>query len=148
MIINNLQMNSLKRNIFFLCLIFPIFSFSQSFQNPEKVKLVIFHEREFLTGSVQIKINDLQVSDLGSNHFFEIELNAGQLKIEAEQYSNHKKTLDLVAEKGKIYYLKIYREVDIFSSEIFIAKMNEEAAKKELKNMKTDKSAVKRLNNE
>ncbi len=119
-----------------------------SFQQSSTSKLIILREKEFMGNRLQIKINDVQVADLANNRYFEIDVRSRTIKIEVTRYGAIKKVLNLTIEPQKEYYLKVYEEIDYFSSELFIAQMNEKKAKTELKTMRLDKTAKTSLNEE
>ena len=113
--------------------------------NKSKAKLVFLHERAFWGDKVEIRINNQKVVDLGSNKYFEIEVDAEHLDIliNRDNEINKKAKPDiqanLTAEPDKIYYLKIYREIDYFTNKLYLVRISEQTAKKAMKSMKLEK---------
>ena len=46
---------------------------------------------------------------------------------------------NLLVEPNKIYYLKIYREIDYFTDKLYLVRVSEQTAKKAMKSMKLEK---------
>ena len=113
--------------------------------NKSKAKLVFLHERAFWGDKVEIRINNQKVVDLGSNKYFEIEVDAEHLDIliNRDNEINKKAKPDiqanLTAEPDKIYYLKIYREIDYFTNKLYLVRISEQTAKKAMRSMKLEK---------
>jgi hypothetical protein len=129
-----------------------LMAFTEPFdENKGKAKLVFLHERAFWGDQVEIKINNQKVADLSSNKYFEIEVDADNLNITIDRDNsiNEKNKPDiqanLTAEPDKIYYLKIYREVDYFTDKLYLVRVSEQTAKKAMRSMKLEKNP---LNNE
>ena len=125
-------------------------SFNNLFEeNKGKAKLVFLHERAFWGDQVEIKINNQKVADLGSNKYVEIEVDAEHLDIiiDRDNEMNKKAKPDiqanLTAESDKIYYLKIYREIDYFTNKLYLVRIGEQSAKKEMKSMKLETNPLK-----
>ena len=118
-------------------------------ENKGKAKLVFLHERAFWGDEVEIKINNQKVADLGSNKYFEIEVEAEYLEIIIDR-DNSKGTkirpdiqANLTAEPDKVYYLKIYREIDYFTNKLYLVRVSEQTAKKAMKSMKLEQNPLK-----
>lgn len=114
-------------------------------ENKGKAKLVFLHERAFWGGKVKIKINNKKLIDLPNNRYCEIEINEGNLEliIDRDNSIGTKERPDvqanLLAEHDKVYYLKIYREVDYFTDKLYLVRVSEQTAKKAMKSMKLEK---------
>lgn len=114
-------------------------------ENKGKAKIVFLHERAFWGTKVKIKINNERIIDLPNNRYCEIEINEGHLDIlvDRDNSMSTKEKPDvqatLTAEHDKIYYLKIYREVDYFTDKLYLVRVSEQTAKKAMKSMKLEK---------
>ena len=136
-----------KTNFIKIFTLIIIGGFSMAFteDNKSKAKLVFLHERAFWGDKVEIRINNQKVVDLGSNKYFEIEVDAEHLDIliNRDNEINKKAKPDiqanLTAEPDKIYYLKIYREIDYFTNKLYLVRISEQTAKKAMKSMKLEK---------
>lgn len=117
--------------------------------NKGKAKLVFLHERAFWGDQVDIKINNQKVADLSSNKYFEIEVDADNLDIIVDRCGGKSKKskpdiqANLTAEPDKIYYLKIYREIDYFTNKLYLVRISEQTAKQAMKSMKLEKIPLK-----
>ena len=123
-----------------------LMSFAKSSENnPEKAKIVFLHERAFWGYQVEIKINNQQVILLPSNKYFTIEIEAGDIQINIYRYSISSPAIQttLTAEPNKIYYLKIYREIDYFTNNLYLVRLSEQTAKQAMKSMKLEKIPLK-----
>jgi hypothetical protein len=118
-------------------------------ENKGRAKLVFLHERAFWGDQVEIKINNKKVANLASNKYVEIEVDAEHLDIiidrDNEMNTNAKPEIqaNLTAEPDKIYYLKIYREIDYFTNKLYLVRISEQTAKKTMKTMKLEQSPLK-----
>jgi hypothetical protein len=127
-----------------------LMAFTEPFdENKGKAKLVFLHERAFWGDEVEIKINNQKVAVLSSNKYFEIEVDADNLDITIDRDNslNEKSKPDIQAnlttEPDKIYYLKIYREIDYFTNKLYLVRISEQTAKKAMKSMKLEKNPLK-----
>ena len=118
-------------------------------ENKGKAKLVFLHERAFWGTKVKIKINNERMIYLPNNRYYEIEVNEGNLELIVER-DNSISTKDkpeiqanLMAEHDKVYYLKIYREVDYFTDKLYLVRISEQTAKQAMKSMKLEQSPLK-----
>jgi hypothetical protein len=125
-------------------------AFTEPFdENKGKAKLVFLHERAFWGDQVEIKINNQKVAVLSSNKYFEIEVDADDIDITIDRDNSMSKKskpdiqANLTAESDKIYYLKIYREVDYFTDKLYLVRISEQTAKKAMKSMKLEKNPLK-----
>lgn len=118
-------------------------------ENKGKVKLVFLHERAFWGAKVKIKINNERMIDLPNNRYCEIEMNEGSLELTIDRdnsISTKEKPeiqANLIAEHDKVYYLKIYREVDYFTDKLYLVRVSEQTAKQAMKSMKLEKIPLK-----
>lgn len=114
-------------------------------ENKGKAKLVFLHERAYWGTKVKIKINNERIIDLPNNRYCEIEMNEGSLELivdrENSMSTKEKPEIqaNLMAEPDKIYYLKIYREVDYFTDRLYLVRISEQTARKAMKSMKLEK---------
>ncbi|MES2516897.1 MAG: hypothetical protein V4585_02245 [Bacteroidota bacterium] len=123
-----------------------LMSFEKSSEvNPERAKIVFLHERAFWGYQVEIKINNQQVILLPSNKYFTIEVEAGNIQIAVSRGSISSPEIQttLTAEPDKIYYLKIYREIDYFTNKLYLVRESEQTAKQAMKSMKSEKIPLK-----
>jgi hypothetical protein len=127
-----------------------LMAFTEPFdENKGKAKLVFLHERAFWGDQVEIKINNQKVAVLSSNKYFEIEVDADDIDITIDRDNSMSKKskpdiqANLTAEPDKIYYLKIYREVDYFTDKLYLVRISEQTAKKAMKSMKLEKNPLK-----
>lgn len=117
-------------------------------ENKNKAKLVFLHERAFFGEKVEVKINNQKVVNLASNKYFEIEVDVDNLDITIyrENRVGYKEKPDiqanLTAEPDKVYYLKIYREVDYFTNKLYLVRISEQTAKKAMKSMNLEKNPL------
>ena len=113
--------------------------------NKGRAKLVFLHERAFWGGKAEVKINGQKVIDLPNNRYFEMEIDADNIDIVIDRDDSMSKKgkpdiqATLTAESDKIYYLKIYREVDYFTDKLYLVRVSEQTAKKAMKSMKLEK---------
>ncbi len=114
-------------------------------ENKGKAKLVFLHERAFWGTKVEVKLNGQKVIDLSNNHYFEIEVEAENIDIIINRNSNYTQDVytNLLTEPNKIYYLKIYREVDYFTDKLYLVRVSEQTAKQAMKSMKLEKIPLK-----
>lgn len=118
-------------------------------ENKGKAKLVFLHERAFWGGKVRIKINNERIINLPNNRYCEVEINEGSLELTIDRdnsISTKEKPeiqANLMAEHDKIYYLKIYREVDYFTDKLYLVRISEQTAKQAMKSMKLEKIPLK-----
>ena len=118
-------------------------------ENKGKAKLVFLHERAFWGDVVEIKINNQKVADLASNQYFEVEVDADYIDIIIDRNNKigkkAKPTIqaNLMTEPDKIYYLKIYREIDYFTNNLYLVRISEQTAKQAMKSMKLEKNPLK-----
>jgi hypothetical protein len=133
----------------FILIIIGGFSMAFTEENKGKAKLVFLHERAFWGDEVEIKINNQKVADLGSNKYVEIEVDAEHLDIiiDRDNEMNTKVKPDiqanLTAEPDRVYYLKIYREIDYFTNKLYLVRISEQTAKKAMKTMKLEQNPLK-----
>jgi hypothetical protein len=130
----------------FILIIMGGFLMSFTDENTGKVKLVFLHEMAFWGGEVEVKINGQKIMNLPNNRYVEIEVDAGNLDIIIDRDNEMGKKAkpdiqaSLMAEPDKIYYLKIYREVDYFTNKLYLVRISEQTAKKAMKSMKLEKN--------
>jgi hypothetical protein len=128
--------------------------FLMAFENPleenkGKAKLVFLHERAFWGDEVEIKINNQKVANLSSNKYFEMEVDADNIDITIDRDNSMSKKskpdiqANLIAEPDKVYYLKIYREIDYFTNKLYLVRISEQTAKQAMKSMKLEKNPLK-----
>jgi hypothetical protein len=127
-----------------------LMAFTEPFdENKGKAKLVFLHERAFWGDQVEIKINNQKVAVLSSNKYFEIEVDADDIDITIDRDNSMSKKskpdiqANLTAESDKVYYLKIYREVDYFTDKLYLVRISEQTAKQAMKTMKLEKNPLK-----
>jgi hypothetical protein len=127
-----------------------LMAFSESsVENIGKAKLVFLHERAFWGDEVEIRVNNQKVIDLPTNRYVEIEVDANNIDIMVDRGSHLKERgkpdvhTNLDAEPDKIYYLKIYREVDYFTDKLYLVRISEQTAKQAMKSMKLEKIPLK-----
>lgn len=132
----------------FILMIFGGFlmSVSEPFEeNKGKAKLVFLHERAFWGDEVEIKINNQKVAALGSNRYIDIEVDSDDLEISIDRKNNINSQAkpdiqaNLITEPEKVYYLKIYREIDYFTNKLYLVRVSEQTAKRAMKSMKLEK---------
>jgi hypothetical protein len=117
--------------------------------NKGKAKLVFLHERAFWGETVEIKINNQKVADLSSNKYFEVEVDVDNLEITIGRDNRMSKKskpdiqANLNAESDKVYYLKIYREIDYFTNKLYLVRISEQTAKQVMKSMKLEENPLK-----
>lgn len=120
-----------------------LMAFTEDSKN--KAKLVFLHERAFWGAKVKIKINNEIIIDLSSNRYYETEVDVGSLDIIINRDNSMGKQgrpdiqANLLVEPNKIYYLKIYREIDYFTDKLYLVRVSEQTAKKAMKSMKLEK---------
>ncbi len=136
-----------KTNIIKTVILMLLGGFLMAFanENKGKAKLIFLHERAFWGAKVKIKINNERMIDLPNNRYCEIEINEGHLELIVDR-DNSISTKEkpeiqstLLAEHDKVYYLKIYREVDYFTDKLYLVRVSEQTAKKAMKLMKLEK---------
>ena len=136
-----------KTNIIKNVILILLGGFSMAFteDSKSKAKLIFLHERAFWGGKVEVKINGQKVIDLPNNRYFEMEIDADNIDIVIDRDDSMSKKgkpdiqATLTAESDKIYYLKIYREVDYFTDKLYLVRVSEQTAKKAMKSMKSEK---------
>jgi hypothetical protein len=118
-------------------------------ENKGKAKLVFLHERAFWGDMVTIRVNNQKVANLANNRYFEIEIDADNIDITVDR-DNEMGTktkpdiqANLMAEPDKVYYLKVYREIDYFTNKIYLVRISEQAAKRAMKSMKLEQNPLK-----
>ncbi len=117
-------------------------------ENQGKAKLVFLHERAFWGDEVEIRVNNQKVIDLPTNRYIEMEIEADNIEIIVDRDNHLKKKgkpdiqTNLIVEPDKIYYLKIYREVDYFTDKLYLVRISEQTARKAMKSMKLEKSPM------
>lgn len=120
-----------------------------SVENGSKAKLVFLHERAFWGGKVELIINNQKGIDLPNNHYVEMEVDADNIDIIIDRDNHLKKKgkpdvqTNFTVEPDKVYYLKIYREVDYFTDKLYLVRMREQSAKIEMKSMKLETNPLK-----
>jgi hypothetical protein len=116
-----------------------------SVENSGKAKLVFLHERAFWGTKVEVRINNQKIVDLPNNRYFEMEIEAGNMNIIIDKSSSSTQDVNtnLTVEPDKIYYLKIYREVDYFTDKLYLVRVSEQTAKQAMKSMKLEKIPLK-----
>jgi hypothetical protein len=137
--------NILKTLILTILGVFLMAFTESSEENKGKAKLVFLHERAFWGAKVEVKINGQKVIDLPNNRYFEMEVEAGNMNIIIDKSSSSTQDVNtnLIAEPDKIYYLKIYREVDYFTDKLYLVRISEPTAKQAMKSMKLEKILLK-----
>jgi hypothetical protein len=127
-----------------------LMAFTEPFdENKGKAKLVFLHERAFWGDQVEIKINNQKIAVLSSNKYFEVEVDADNLDITIDRDNSMSKKskpdiqANLTAESDKVYYLKIYREIDYFTNKLYLVRISEQTAKQAMKSMKLEKNPFK-----
>ena len=129
----------------FIVIILGGFLMAFTNENKGKAKLVFLHERAFWGTKVKIKINNERMIDLPNNRYYEIEVNEGNIELIVDRDNNMSAKdkpeiqATLMTEHDKVYYLKIYREVDYFTDKLYLVRISEQAAKKAMKSMKLEK---------
>lgn len=117
--------------------------------NEGKAKIVFLHERAFWGAKVEVSINNQKIMDLPNNRYFEIEVDEGNIEIIIDRDNNMLKKgkpdiqANLTVEADKVYYLKIYREVDYFTDKLYLVRTSEQTAKQAIKSMKLEKNQLK-----
>jgi hypothetical protein len=140
------NMNIIKT---FILIIMGGFLMAFTDENKGKAKLVFLHERAFWGDMVTIKVNNQKIANLANNRYFEIEIDAGNIDIiidrDNEMGTKAKPDIQasLMAEPDKVYYLKIYREIDYFTNKIYLVRISEQAAKRAMKSMKLEQNPLK-----
>jgi hypothetical protein len=133
----------------FILLIFGGLSMAFTDENKGKAKIIFLHERAFWGEMVEIKINNQRVANLANNRYFEIEVDSDNLEIivdrDNEIGTKEKPDIraNLTAEPDKVYYLKIYREIDYFTNKLYLVRISEQAAKRAMKSMKLETNPLK-----
>lgn len=123
-----------------------LMSFENSSKDyPEKAKIVFLHERAFWGYQVEIKINNKQIAMLPSNKYFSIDVDAGNIDIIIDRGNSSFQDIQttLTVEPDKVYYLKIYREIDYFTNKLYLVRISEQTAKQAMKSMKLEKIPLK-----
>ena len=136
-----------KTNIIKNVILILLGGFSMAFteDSKSKAKLIFLHERAFWGGKVEVKINGQKVIDLPNNRYFEVEVDTDNLDIIIDRGDSISKKgkpdiqANLTAEHDKVYYLKIYYEVDYFTDKLYLVRVSEQTAKKAMKSMKLEK---------
>jgi hypothetical protein len=117
--------------------------------NKGKAKIIFMNERAFWGDKVEIIINNKKIIDLHTNHYIEIEIDADDTNIIIDRDDHMKDNgkpdiqTNLIAEPDKIYYLKIYREIDYFTNKLYLVRTSEQTAKQAMKSMKLEKNPLK-----
>ena len=143
-----------KRNIIKTLILMILGGFLTAFTNSSednkgKARLVFLHERAFWGDIVEIKINNQKVANLTSNRYVEVEVDADNIDISIDRDNSRRKNAKpdiqatLTPEPDKIYYLKIYREIDYFTNKLYLVRISEQTAKQAMKSMKLEKSPLK-----
>jgi hypothetical protein len=129
----------------FILIILGGFSMAFTDENKGKARIIFLHERAFWGAKVEVKINGQKIIDLPNNRYFEMEVEAGNMNIIIDKGSSSTQDVNtnLIAEPDKIYYLKIYREVDYFTDKLYLVRISEQTAKQALKSMKLEKNPLK-----
>jgi hypothetical protein len=144
-----MKTNIIKTLILIILGVFLMAFTEPSEENKGKAKLVFLHERAFWGDEVEIKINNQKVANLSSNKYFEMEVDADNIDITIDRDNSMSKKskpdieASLTAEPDKIYYLKIYREIDYFTNKLYLVRIGEQTAKKAMKTMKLEKNPLK-----
>jgi hypothetical protein len=117
--------------------------------NKGKARIIFMNERAFWGDKVEVIINNKKIIDLHSNRYVEIEVDADNIDIIVDR-DNHLKEkgkpdiqATLSTESDKIYYLKIYREIDYFTDKLYLVRISEQTAKQAMKSMKLEKILLK-----
>ncbi|MDZ7899309.1 MAG: hypothetical protein U5N85_14960 [Arcicella sp.] len=132
----------------FILIIIGGFLMAFTDENKGKAKLVFLHERSFWGDKVEIKINNQKIANLSTNNYFEIEVDADNLNIIIDRDNSMGTKIkpdieaNLLAEPDKIYYLKIYREVDYFTDKLYLVRISEQTAKRAMKSMKLEQNPL------
>ena len=147
---NNEKVMSITKILILLILGGGLMAFAESSgENKGKAKLIFLHERAFWGDIVEIKINNQKVANLASNRYFEMEIDADNIDIIIDRDNSRRKKVKpdfqatLTTEPDKIYYLKIYREIDYFTNKLYLVRISEQTAKQAMKSMKLEKSPLK-----
>lgn len=99
--------------------------------------LVIYRQREFDGMTYDIKINDKKWGALPTNRYLQLDLPAGQVKIEsAKHYFSENQTVQLDAQPGRTYYIKAVEEVDFLTQTLLLAPVSEAQGQRELQGIK------------
>lgn len=114
-----------------------------------KARIIFMNERAFWGDKVEVIINNQKVANLASNKYFEVEVDADNLEIIVDRRNEMNKKAqpdiqaNLTAEPDKVYYLKIYREIDYFTNKLYLVRISEQTAKKAMKSMNLEKNPLK-----
>jgi hypothetical protein len=117
--------------------------------NKGKARIIFMNERAFWGDKVEVIINNKKIIDLHSNYYTEVELDADDVEIIIDRDNNMAKKgkpdvqANLTVEPDKIYYLKIYREIDYFTNKLYLVRISEQTAKQAIKSMKLEKTPLK-----
>jgi hypothetical protein len=133
----------------FILIILGGFSMAFTGENKGKARIIFLHERAFWGAKIEVKINGQKVVDLPNNRYFEMEVDADNIDITIDRDNSVSKKskpdiqANLIAEPDKVYYLKIYREVDYFTDKLYLVRISEQTAKQAMKSMKLEKNPLK-----
>jgi hypothetical protein len=111
-------------------------------------ELVFYREKEFLSGAFPLKINDVKVADWGPGRYFRVQVPPGRLRLSTVSDPARERgaqgtpqLLELEAQAGKVYYIKAYLVVDIFTNELHLKLVSPAKAQAEMRGLKLDKNA-------
>lgn len=109
---------------------------------PQQAQLILYREREFISRlgkGFPFKINDKKAGKLSPNHFIQLTLPPGRIKIEFyADYFTDSRPLWLQVDAGQMYYVKAVVEVDFWSSTMLMAPVPASQANTELSRMKPE----------
>ncbi|MVM35503.1 DUF2846 domain-containing protein [Spirosoma sp. HMF4905] len=109
---------------------------------PVQAQLILYREKEFISGlgkAFPFKINDKKTGKLSPNHYIQLPLAPGRIKIEFyNDYFTDSRPLWIQVESGQTYYVKAVVEVDFWSSMMLMAPMPAQQALPELRRMKPE----------
>lgn len=114
----------------------------QSPAQPVQAQLILYREKEFISGlgkAFPFKINDKKAGKLSPNHYIQLSLPPGRVKIEFyTDYFTDSRPLWIQVESAQTYYVKAVVEVDFWSSMMLMAPVSSQQALSELRRMKPE----------
>jgi len=137
---------NIKKTFILIVLVAFLMAFTD--KNQGKAKLIFLYERAFWGKKIVVKVNGQKVINLPNNRYFEIEVDANDVEIFVDRDKSMSKKgkpdiqTTLRAEPDKVYYLKIYHEVDYFTDKLYLVRISEQTAKQAIKSMKLEKISL------
>lgn len=103
----------------------------------EPAHVVVYRQREFEGTTYDIKINDRKLGPLPTNRYLQVDVPAGQVKVESVlSYFSDNQTVQLDAQPGRTYYVKAVEEMDFLSSALLLAPVSETQGQRETQGLK------------